>query len=68
MKRPRRLAVLAALCGTVARAGWLGAVPAGRGLLGIESDGAPEAIVMATGSEIGIAADGGSVTLASTNQ
>ena len=41
MKRPRRLAVLAALCGTVALAGWVGAGLAGLGSLGIESTGAP---------------------------
>jgi hypothetical protein len=48
VKRPRRFAVLAALCGTVALAGWIGAVPAGRGLLGIESDGAPSEVSRAT--------------------
>ena len=41
MKRPRRLFVLAALCGTVALAGWVGARLAGLGSLGIESTGAP---------------------------
>ena len=41
MKRPRRLAVLAAFCGTVALAGWIGAGVAGLGSLGIESAGAP---------------------------
>ena len=48
MKRPRRLAVLAALCGTVALAGWIGAVPAGLSLLGIQSDGAPIEVSRAT--------------------
>jgi hypothetical protein len=48
VKRPRRFAVLVALCGTVALACWLGAVPAGRGLLGIESDGAPSEVSRAT--------------------
>ena len=37
MKSPRRLAVLAALCGTVALAGWVAAGLAGLGSLGIES-------------------------------
>jgi hypothetical protein len=41
VKRPRRLAVLAALCGTFAFAGWVGARLAGLGSLGIESAGAP---------------------------
>jgi hypothetical protein len=48
VKRPRRLAVLAALCGTVALAGWIGAVPAGLSLLGIQSDGAPIEVSRAT--------------------
>jgi hypothetical protein len=48
VKRPRRLAVLPALCGAVALAGWIGAVPAGLGLLGIESDGAPSEVSRAT--------------------
>jgi hypothetical protein len=41
VKRPRRLAVLAALYGTGALAGWVGADLAGLGPLGIESTGAP---------------------------
>jgi hypothetical protein len=41
MKRLRRLALLAALCGTVVLAGWVGAGLAGLGSLGIESTGAP---------------------------
>jgi hypothetical protein len=41
MKRLRPLAVLAALCGTVVLAGWVGAGLAGLGSLGIESTGAP---------------------------
>ena len=48
MKRPRRLAVLAALCGTVALAGWVGAGLAGLGSLGIESTGAPIEVTSAT--------------------
>jgi hypothetical protein len=48
VKRPRRLAVLPALWGAVALAGWIGAVPAGLGLLGIESDGAPSEVSRAT--------------------
>ena len=40
MKRPRRLVVLAALCGTVALAGWIGAGLAGLDSLGVESTGA----------------------------
>src|SRR5262249_14585512 len=48
MKRPRRLAVLAALCGTVALAGWVGAGLAGLGSLGIESTGAPVEVSGAT--------------------
>ncbi|MGC2115519.1 MAG: hypothetical protein WA656_13410, partial [Pseudolabrys sp.] len=40
MKNPRRLAALAALCGTVALAGWVGGL-AGLGSPGIESTGAP---------------------------
>ncbi|MGB6287286.1 MAG: hypothetical protein WBG18_23215, partial [Xanthobacteraceae bacterium] len=53
MKRPRRLAVLAALCGTVALAGWVGAGPASLGLLGIESDGAPSEVSRATSATAG---------------
>ena len=41
VKRPRRLFVLAALCGTVALAGWIGAGLAGLDSLGVESTGAP---------------------------
>ena len=48
MKRPRRLAVLAALCGTVALAGWVGAGLASLGSLGIESTGAPIEVTSAT--------------------
>jgi hypothetical protein len=48
VKRPRRLAVLPALCGTVALAGWIGAVPAGLSLLGIQSDGPPIEVSRAT--------------------
>ena len=48
MKRLRRLAVLAALCGTVALAGWVGAGLAGLGSLGIESSGAPVEVSGAT--------------------
>ena len=40
VKNPRRLAALAALCGTVALAGWVGGL-AGLGSPGIESTGAP---------------------------
>jgi hypothetical protein len=38
---PRRLTVLAALCGTVALAGWVGPGLTGLGSLGMESTGAP---------------------------
>jgi hypothetical protein len=48
VKRPRRLTVLAALCGTVALAGWVGAGLAGLGSLGIESTGAPIEVSGAT--------------------
>ena len=41
MKRPRRLVVSAALCGTVALAAWVEAGLAGLGLLGIETARAP---------------------------
>ena len=47
MKRPRRLAVLAAF-GTGALAGWVGAGFAGLGSLGIESTGAPIEVTSAT--------------------
>jgi hypothetical protein len=48
VKRPRRLAVLASLCGTVALASWVGAGLAGFGLLGTESAGAPIEVSRAT--------------------
>jgi hypothetical protein len=48
VKRPRRLAVLASLCGTVALACWVGAGLAGLGLLGTESTGAPIEVSRAT--------------------
>ena len=48
MKRARRLAVLASLCGTVALASWVGAGLAGLGLLGTESAGAPIEVSRAT--------------------
>jgi hypothetical protein len=48
VKRPRRLAVLAVLCGTVALTGWVGAELAGFGSLGIESTGAPMEVGAAT--------------------
>ena len=48
VKRPLRLAVLAALCGTVALAGWVGAGLAGLGSFGIESTGAPVEVSGAT--------------------
>ena len=48
MKRPRRLAVLAALCGTVALAGLVGAGLARLGSLGIESTGTPIEVSRAT--------------------
>jgi hypothetical protein len=41
MKSPRRLAVLAVLCGTVVLAGWVAAGLAGRGSPGMENSGAP---------------------------
>ena len=47
----RRLAVLAALCGTVALAGWVAAGLAGLGSPGIESTGAPIEVSRATGAE-----------------
>jgi len=46
VKRPRQLSVLAALCGTVALAGWAGL--AGLGFLGIESAGGPIEVSRAT--------------------
>ena len=48
MKRLRRLAVLAALCGTVVLAGWVGAGLAGFDSLGIESTKAPVEVSGAT--------------------
>ena len=48
MKNPRRLAVFAALCGTVALAGWVAAGLAGLGSPGIESTGAPIEVSRAT--------------------
>ena len=48
MKRLRRFAVLAALCGTVALACWVGAGLAGLGSHGIESTGAPIEVSRAT--------------------
>jgi hypothetical protein len=48
VKRPRRLTVLAALCGTVALAGWVWTELAGLGSLGIESAGAPIEVGRAT--------------------
>jgi hypothetical protein len=48
VKRPRRLAVLAALCGTVALAGLVGAGLASLGSLGIESTGTPIKVSRAT--------------------
>ena len=47
MKSPRRLAALAALCGTVALAGWVAGL-AGLGSPGIESTGAPIEVSRAT--------------------
>ncbi|MGB7578096.1 MAG: hypothetical protein WBM16_09385, partial [Pseudolabrys sp.] len=48
MKNPRRLAALAALCGTVALAGWVAARLSGLGSPGIESTGALIEISRAT--------------------
>ena len=48
MKNPRRLAALAALCGTVALAGWVAAGLAGLGSPRIESTGAPIEVSRAT--------------------
>jgi len=52
VKWPRRLAVLAALCGTLALAGWVGAGLAGLGSLGIESTGAPIEVSRATSGDV----------------
>ena len=51
MKRPRRLAVLAALCGTLGLASWVGAGLAGLGSLGIENTGAPIEVSRATSGD-----------------
>jgi hypothetical protein len=49
VKRPRRLAVLAALCGTIGLAGWVGArLAGGLGSLGIESVGGSIEVISAT--------------------
>jgi hypothetical protein len=48
VKNPRRLAALAALCGTVALAGWAAAGLAGLGSPGIERTGAPIEVSRAT--------------------
>jgi hypothetical protein len=48
VKNPRRLAALAALCGTVALAGWVAAGLAGLGSPDIESTGAPIEVSRAT--------------------
>ena len=48
MKNPRRLAALAALCGTVALVGWAAAGLAGLGSPGIERTGAPIEVSRAT--------------------
>jgi hypothetical protein len=48
VKNPRRLAALAALCGTVALAGWVAAGLAGLGSPGIESTEAPIEVSRAT--------------------
>src|SRR5215471_15799944 len=45
---PRRLVVLAALCGTVALAGWVGAEVTGLDSLGIEGTGAPLEVTSVT--------------------
>ena len=45
---PRRLVVLAALCGTVVLAGWVGAEVTGLGSFGIESTGAPLEVTSVT--------------------
>jgi hypothetical protein len=52
VKRLRRVAVLAALYGTVALAGWVGAGFAGLGSLGIESAGAPIEVNRATSATV----------------
>ncbi len=54
MKNPRRLAALAALCGTVALAGWVAGL-AGLGSLGIESTGASIEVGRATFATAGAA-------------
>jgi hypothetical protein len=54
VKRLRRLAVLAALCGTIVFAGWVGAGFAGLGSLGIESIGAPIDSSRATSASAGV--------------
>ena len=48
MNRPRRFAVLAAFCGTVALAGWIGAERARVGSSGIQNAGSPIAVSRAT--------------------
>jgi hypothetical protein len=48
VKKPRRLVVLAAMCGTVGLAGWVGARLAGLGSLGIESTGGSIEVTSAT--------------------
>ena len=48
MKNPRRLGVLAPLCGTVALAGWVAAELAGLGSSGIESARVPIEVSRAT--------------------
>jgi hypothetical protein len=53
MKSPRRLAVLAALCGTVALVGWVAAGLAGLGSPGIEGTGAPIEVSPATSATTG---------------
>jgi hypothetical protein len=52
VKNPRRLAALAALCGTVALAAWVAAGLAGRGSPGIESTGAPIEVSRATSATV----------------
>ena len=53
VKRPRRLAVLAAVFVMAALAGWVGTGLAGLGLLGIESAGAPIEVSRATSAPAG---------------
>jgi hypothetical protein len=48
VKRPRRLAVLAAFCGALGLAGWIGTGLAGLGSFGIESTAAPIEVSRAT--------------------